>query len=174
MSERKKECDVTYEELARMTAGDLSPERGAELKRHALGCEACRRRLDALRDVDDVLGVLPREEPSARAVLEARRLISSELRGSGGPEVLTLREVAEFLRVSPDEMDRLAGDLPAFEIAGNIRVRRARLIEWIERRERGFLRTGIESEAARLIAGVTEENGDEYPRGTFGVLEDTE
>ena len=152
--DRKTQCDVTYEELARYSAGEATAERARELDEHVRSCSVCARRLAALRQVDAVLPVLRREEPSVRAVFEARRALSAELRGSGGPEVMTLEEVAEFLRVSMEEMERMAGELPAFELAGRIRVRRARLLEWVEERERGYMRTSIESEAARLIAGV--------------------
>ena len=45
-------------------------------------------------------------------------------------------------------------DWPAFELAGQIRVRRAKLVEWIERRERDFTRQSAASWAARATAGA--------------------
>jgi excisionase family DNA binding protein len=51
-------------------------------------------------------------------------------------EVLTLEEVAAYLRVSKKTAYRLArsGDLPAFKAANNWRVRRIDLDRWISRR----------------------------------------
>jgi len=149
-------CDVTHEELSRLSAGEVTAERARELERHVAACEQCRRRLESLREVDGLLRVMPREEPPAQAVLDARRALASELRSSG-PEIMTLQEVAEFLRVSEDEMSDVAAELPAFEVGGRVRVRRARLLEWIEQRERSYMRASIQSEAARVIAGAFEE-----------------
>lgn len=152
-------CDITYEELARWSSGEISSARSREIEDHAARCEHCRRRLESLREVDRTLPVLPRNEPSARALLNVRRALSAELRGEAGPDVMTIEEVAEFLRVSPEELERISDELPAFELAGRIRVRRAKLLEWVEQRERNFMRTTIESEAARLLAGVFGEEG---------------
>ena len=67
---------------------------------------------------------------------------------------MTLDEVAEFLRVSLEELGEVVGELPAFELAGRVRVRRTKLIEWIEKRERAYARGRIESEVAGILAGV--------------------
>jgi excisionase family DNA binding protein len=50
-------------------------------------------------------------------------------------EVLTLEEVATYLRVSRKTTYRMArsGDLPAFKAANHWRVRRAELVGWIAR-----------------------------------------
>ena len=145
-------CNVTYEELAALAAGDLPEDRAAELQAHAAECDHCRERLGRIRSVDAGLLSLRREEPSAHAVLEARRALSRELGRSGPPEVMTLEEVAEFLRV--DDLGEVVEHLPAFEIAGQVRVRRAKLLEWIESRERAFARSSIESEVAGILAGL--------------------
>ena len=88
-------------------------------------------------------------EPSARAVLNARKALSHELGAGEDPEIMTLEEVAEFLRMPPDDLDEIAAGLPAFELGGHVRVRRERLIEWIEQRELLYARRNIESSIAR-------------------------
>jgi transcriptional regulator with XRE-family HTH domain len=103
--------------------------------------------------VDSALGAVRRDDPSARAVLEARRALSRELRGGSSPEIMTLDEVAEFLRLAPDQLEEIASRLPAFELAGQIRVRRERLVEWLEQRELVYVRRNIESSVARSLAG---------------------
>ncbi len=51
-------------------------------------------------------------------------------------EVLTLAEVAGYLRLSTKTVSRMArsGELPAFKAANHWRVRRAELEGWIRRR----------------------------------------
>jgi len=146
------ECDVTYEELARLADGEFDPERAGELGEHVKSCGACRQRLDALEKADAALGSLPRLQPSASAVLKTRRLLSREVRGGAEPEIMTLDEVAEFLRISLDELEEVVLELPAFELAGQLRVRRGRLLEWIEARERAYTRSSAQSEVARILS----------------------
>jgi hypothetical protein len=143
------ECEISYEELSAFAAGDAE-----HLGEHVQRCPACQERLAAMERVDRDLRLLPRAGPSAGAVLAARRLIARQTRGVVGPEVMTLAEVAAFLRVPPDALAEVAGELPAFEIGGQVRVRRTRLIEWIAERERAYARGRAESEAAHALAGI--------------------
>ena len=146
------DCDVTYEELARLAAGDLDGERAGEAEAHVAACVVCRRRLDALRAVDGALAALPRLEPPAGAVLKARRLLSQEVRGTQAQEIMTLDEVAELLRISLDELEEVVLELPAFELAGQLRVRRSRLLEWVEAREHAYARSSAQTEVARILS----------------------
>jgi hypothetical protein len=145
-------CDVTYHDLAQYEAGELDSERATEMEAHLGQCEECRCRLTNLKEIDAALEAVPQLEPPASVVLATRRLLSREVRGVR-PEVMTLDEVAAFLRVGIDDLAEVAEDLPAFEIAGMIRVRRDKLVEWIEQRERTYRRSGIESEVARVVSG---------------------
>lgn len=148
------DCNVTYEELSRYAAGELPAERARELEQHAASCDGCRRRLAALSSLDVALSRAPRHEPPARALLRARRALSQELRGSGAPELMTLDEVAEFLRIGLDELEEIVLELPCFELAGQLRVRRRKLLEWIESRERAWSASSAQSEVARILADV--------------------
>lgn len=142
-------CEVTYEELAAYAAGDMDLHRHAEMDQHLAGCAECRRRVEALAKTDAALASLAPVQPSAWAVLEIRRALSEIIRPRRYPEIMTLAEAADFLRVRPDELGEVAESLPAFELAGQVRVRRARLIEWIEQRERDYSRQRNESWVAR-------------------------
>ena len=73
---------------------------------------------------------------------------------------MTLDEVAAFLRIDPSDLGEVAEELPAFELGGQVRVRRERLIEWIQQRERAYTRQAGESWAAR-------EMTDELSLGAF-------
>lgn len=146
-------CEVTEVELAELAAGDLPHGRAGAVERHLAQCPDCRRRLEALRRADAWLRMLPRHEPPARTVVNVRRALIEEIRGADGPEIMTLDEVAAFLRLAPEDLDEIAEDLPAFELAGQVRVRRARLLEWIEQRERRYSISNAERNVTRITTG---------------------
>jgi anti-sigma factor RsiW len=143
-------CGIPYQELAAFAQGDLPTDRREAVEKHVTGCDGCRKRLAALRAVDVTLRSLPAERPSAETILAARRLLSEETRPRQESEIMTLEEVAAFLRIGPEEMRPFVTDLPAFELAGQIRVRRSKLLEWVEQRERQFSRTGTVRTIARF------------------------
>ena len=147
-------CEITYETLAAFTAGDLPAQQRQDVEQHVASCESCQRRLANLRAVDVALRSLPAEKPSAETILATRRLLSEETRPRREPEILTLEEVAAFLRIEPEELRPFVTDLPAFELGGQIRVRRSRLLEWIEQRKRQFGRSSAASTVARIQAGT--------------------
>jgi len=154
-------CDVTYEELAAMTAGDLEAERAGVIREHLPGCERCRRRLAALERADEALAALRPPGPSPSAVLAARRAVAEEVRPAGGEQIMTLSEAAAFLRIGEEELGEILDELPAFELAGRVRIRRSRLIEWIAQRERDYARRRAASWAARAM-------GREIGKGAVG------
>lgn len=145
-------CDVTDGELAVLSAGDIEPDRARDMEQHVAQCRGCRRRLEALARADAALGLLPRLEPPARAILDVRRALAQEVRGADQPEIMTLDEVADYLRLPSGAFDEIAGELPAFELAGQIRIRRAKLIEWIEEHEQRYKIQTTESDVARITA----------------------
>ena len=145
-------CDISYEELAGFADAELEAGRLNEIREHLAGCDLCRERLDALGRADAVLAAIKPAEPSAAAVLAARREFSEVIRPSQFSEIMTLSEAAEFLRITADQLGEIAEELPAFELAGQIRLRRERLLEWIEQRERDYTRQASESWAARSKA----------------------
>lgn len=145
-------CDVTYEDLSRFESGELDADRAREIQAHAEDCVTCRRRLAALGSLDEALSGWPRHEPSAGAVLQAHRALSAEVRGRREPELMTLDEVAEFLRITLDELEEIVLELPCFELAGQLRVRRSRLIEWVESRERAWSASSARSEVATILS----------------------
>jgi len=147
-------CDLAHEELAEFASGDVDDSRAAVIRQHLAECDACRRRLELLSQVDAALRLLPRTEPSAAALLKVRRILSAEIRGSATPEILTLDDVARFLHITDDALGEIVEELPAFEIAGQIRIRRARLLEWIEQRELSFMRSTTQSQVSRMLSRV--------------------
>ena len=144
-------CSVTYEELAAFAAQEPGSD---DLGRHVHACGECRKRLAALRDVDGALQRIVKEGPPARGVLNTWRAVLEESRGGRCDEVMTLDDVATFLKLSLDDLEDVASDLPTFEVAGRVRLRRAKLMEWIEDRERRHRRSIAASETARGFSGL--------------------
>ena len=133
-------------------AGDLATDRVPFVNAHAAECPHCRQRLAALAKVDASLRRLPRIVPPEQTVLNVRRVLSRGIR-SPEPEVMTLQEVADFLRIPLEDLYETVDEMPAFELAGRILVRRAKLVEWLETRERAYRRQLTQREAARSLAG---------------------
>ena len=146
-------CEVQYEELARYASGDCDDDRAQRIREHLTQCPECRRRLSALRRTDESLGSLPRLQTPASLLLRVTQALSGELRGGNAPEILTLDEVAAFLRVDVSDLDDVVSDLPAFELSGKVRVRREALLAWIGQREKLYARQRTESDVARILAG---------------------
>ena len=146
------DCDVAYEVLVAFADGDLDETRQLEIDRHVTACEKCRERLQAVLASDAVLTSMKRLEPSAGATLSARRALAEVIRRPQLAEIMTLDEAADFLRITLDQLGELVEELPAFELAGQIRLRRERLIEWIQQRERDYVRQGAASWVSRAAA----------------------
>ena len=142
-------CEISYEDLAAFAAEELESGRQNEIREHISDCSSCRDRLAALERTDSLLAGLRPVGPDNSAVLATRRAISEVTRGLGVQEIMTLEETAAFLRITGEQLGEIMEELPAFELAGQVRVRRARLVEWIQQRERSFNRQLSESWASR-------------------------
>ena len=150
-------CDVKYETLAAFAAGDLDAERTKAIENHLADCERCRRRVRSLEAVDRLLvGMVP-QKPSSRAILETRRALPVKHPGARTPDIMTLDDVADYLHLSPEALDEIVEDLPAFELAGHVRVRRERLVEWIEQRERDYARQAAADWTRRVLVSQSEK-----------------
>jgi len=147
-------CNFSPEELSAFALGEVENARAATLREHLAACDGCRRRLRAFKGLDAALAAIRGFDPPAGAVLLAWRAVAPLLRAPAEREIMTLPEVANFLRIGPEELQCVISDLPAFEVGGEVRVRRTRLIEWIEKREQAYLRSAIESEVAGIVAGI--------------------
>ncbi len=99
----------------------------ADLKEHMGGCEACQQSFSELchelAEID-----LPVPDGGQRAVAEALKLISHREPLVSRDEIMTIEEVAEWLKVSYHSLSAMLHQLPHFIVAGNIRFNR-RLLE---------------------------------------------
>ncbi len=142
-------CNIPYEDLVTYADDDLDAGRLEEIRHHVAQCPSCQQRLEALKQVDTMLAESAKAQPPAEAVLAARRAIAQALGRGHANEMMTLEEVAEFLRLNPQQLGEIVEELPAFELAGQIRVRRERLMQWVQQRERDYSRQTGESWVAR-------------------------
>ena len=147
-------CTIPYAQLAAFSSGDLDREEHRRVEEHLPHCERCRTRLHALTEIDRALPALAAPEPSAGAILAARRHVAEARDTTPSDDIMTPDEVAAFLRLPLDALDELLGELPAFEIGGRVRVRREALERWIEERECAYQRQVTTSWLAR---GMTTE-----------------
>jgi len=129
-------CELTHEDLSLHLGRELEAGAAATLEAHLAGCERCRGHLQVLRRLEQDLARLPRAQPSDDALMRTRQALWRDAYQPPEPEVMTLQEVARYLRLTPEELEGLVLELPVFELAWQLRLRRQKLLEWIESRER--------------------------------------
>lgn len=108
--------------------------------------------------LDHMLADLGHTDPPVEATLAVHRRLHAELGPAPTPEIMTLDDVATYLRLSTDDMAAVADHLPVFEVAGKPRVRRSRLDEWIRQQEYDFVRHRVASQFATDHAPQTKEH----------------
>jgi anti-sigma factor RsiW len=138
------DCHISNDDLARFIDERAALEQSDRIARHLSACRVCRQRADALQAADNELVRLRNLAPSPETVAAVRETAAAELRTSQQQAIMTLPEVAAFLRLREEELEAVLPELPAFEIAGRTRVRRDCLLEWIaEREHRHRIRQGM-------------------------------
>lgn len=152
-------CESNDELLAQYAAGETEAGERQKLVRHLARCEACSERVAALQQVDRALRTLRPRLPGAGVLRSVRQAIAQETRRAVQNEIMTLDEVAAYLRIPTADLEEFVEDLPAFEVAGQVRVRREQLTEWVGEREGEYARKTTASwlsgaKATRLSEGV--------------------
>ena len=145
-------CVIDDEQLIAWIDGDLPEASAQAIASHVRECDRCRQRAATIRQADAALRSRQRDVPPAHAMLATRRALDQALRPLIAPEIMSLDEVAGFLRISGEQMAELMDDLPAFELAGQVRVRRTSLLQWLAERERDYRREANASWIARCTA----------------------
>ncbi|MBT4816714.1 MAG: helix-turn-helix domain-containing protein [Lentisphaerae bacterium] len=143
-------CQCEPEALCRVLGDEMDAEERQSMETHLGQCTDCTRMLAALRVTDRCLEQLDQIEPDAATLLDVRRAMACERQRSHDDSLMTMDEVAEYLRLDPDEFERVASQVPAFEFAGKVLVRRSQLLEWVRQRERTY----ANAEAGSLVTGI--------------------
>jgi hypothetical protein len=96
-------------------------------KQHMRGCEACQLAFARLcRELGEI--DMPVPDGGYRAVAEAIKLINRQEPSAARDEIMTIEEVAEWLKVSYHSIVSTLHQLPHFVVDGNVRFNR-RLLE---------------------------------------------
>lgn len=154
-------CFETQEQITAWLDGEAEPECRAALEEHLDGCADCRAEASLLSGVSARVRSLPRLQPSASwdlglerklsalkvedlsaqivrlcAITEALagRLRSLEAAATPG-EIMTLEEVAAYLRVTPEKVAEMLHELPRIEMNYEVRFRRSSIDQWLKLRE---------------------------------------
>lgn len=80
----------------------------------------------------------PAKRPSRETEIEPIDDASGAMSSDMSSEIMTLREVAEYLACHPVTIYRLAQsrEIPAFRLGGNWRFKRSEIGQWIAQRQR--------------------------------------
>jgi len=112
-----------------------------ELLAHADRCTECGEELRALERLRGLLRGSAVEEPTEAALRRARQAVAAAAEveamraRSDPPAIMTLGELATYLRVSEREARRIAHQIPHFLVAGHLRFRRQTIERWAEVQE---------------------------------------
>ena len=136
-------CETCQELLSAFEANDLDAETASHVRGHLRACLACAGLLAAIGDLDVMTANLPDDALSRSLCLgilgEVDALLAPDL--SEAPEIMTVEQLARFLRVPLARLEQELDRLPAFEVGGALRFRKEAVMEWIEERERDYGRT---------------------------------
>jgi hypothetical protein len=78
---------------------------------------------------------------SDKATLKIQTALDSELsriRSAPPKPIMTLPEIADYLRMNPEIIEENLGDIPCFEFAGKLLFRKEAVDEWIKIREENY------------------------------------
>jgi len=148
------DCKACRERLSEHEARELPPAETEAVRRHLESCAECRgqrARLARLAEAEAV-DTLPEEEPPESLSFAVRREVDRALAPglSTAPEILTIEELARYLRVPVEAIEDELTTLPAFEVAGELRFRKDRVAEWIRRREDDRVRVMASAEIGAM------------------------
>lgn len=65
--------------------------------------------------------------------------------------VMTISEVADYLRCSPETVSAYLGDIPCFELGGKLLFRKESVEEWIKKREQNYAAEIMRSDIQRKL-----------------------
>ena len=72
-------CDMAQQNIALAAYGELSDDVNHQLEQHLLGCEECRRDMQAVRGLQAAMSLYPVEEPRAAMLAQARMRLEEAL-----------------------------------------------------------------------------------------------
>lgn len=137
----RDECTRFAELLSSFAAADLDGADREAVAAHVAGCPDCAaavRRYEALASLATAEAAAPPPPlPSSMAqAIRSRLPRTKPVEAVLEHDVMTLDEVAIYLRVPLQDLEPELPTMPVFELGGRLLCRRVALLEWIEERER--------------------------------------
>jgi anti-sigma factor RsiW len=115
---------------------ELNSEEISRFSDHLETCDGCRKKLTLLIAVrKSLLTALDTALPDD-ADLKIRKKLRAEMLPDPLPnDILDIDDVAGLLKIPVSELITIIDLLPGFEVAGRLRFRRDRIMDWIRQRE---------------------------------------
>jgi len=133
-------CEACRERLSELETGELGEALAKGVRDHLRDCGECSRLLAAMQATVELTADLPDGGPSRslsmRILARVEEWLSPDPQSL--PEIMTPEQLARFLNVPLEQLE--IESLPGFEISGELRFRKDRVLEWIETREREYER----------------------------------
>ena len=136
-------CLECQQLLSPYQKGELDADDANRVAGHVANCPACAKRIAALEHLDDMLRGLPAPPTPTSVLMSVRERVHEDVAGG---EIMDAGQVAAFLKLTQEQVLDSLDELPCFEIAGQIRFRRAALMQWIEEREAARRREALRAE----------------------------
>lgn len=150
-------CKDIQAELVTYLDKELSSIGQKTIEAHLEECDVCSRELQELRGIIGAThqweGITPaenwRQKLQSRINAEKPRKLTAEIRHlrtaidalvermerQNIPEVMTLEELASYLRIDPDAVWSMLDELPHFQIGYELRFKKSSIDEWIRFKE---------------------------------------
>lgn len=150
-------CDIRLEQLSALLAGELDVTQTQVLRQHIERCPACATLAARLQDIDQQFRSAVDQPVPPEAARRARQAMHAAVQRQPTPEIMTLDEVGQCLRLTPSQLAQILEQLPSFSVAGEVRIRRDRLMQWVKDQEQQAFRDRVRSQAARSIRMAFEQ-----------------
>jgi hypothetical protein len=161
-----KECEKYVELLPEFLEGALEGNEAAEVALHLGECAECRDELGFVRNLTTAARQMPQPRPDDTAVLritEAIRATQARPRGTGYGPVLSVEDLADYLRVDLETLEPYLADIPCFELGGKLLFRRETVEGWVRQREQavnlGFGAAGGDRATVQECVGIQTGGG---------------
>jgi len=149
-------CDAFFAVKHDLLDGRLSADEADDAREHAERCEACGSDLAELERLQRDLRESASEPlPPTVHIRALRALLVAAERSVSPPAIMTVPEVAAYLRVSEPAVRAALVAIPHFTVAGETRVRREGLERWIEREELRPADLGLTGPVLTLVTSET-------------------
>lgn len=159
LKENTMRCAHVEDLLPAFLEEDLSPQEKRIVEKHLKSCKKCQQfmaRLDSLDLCFEELSLSPEQSGDGESLKDRNARLQQIHKFSGVKEVgsssdiFTPEEVATYLKVSVAAVYEMASEMPFFYFGNDLRIRRERLVQWIDEQELASHRKALAVVGGRL------------------------